>query len=145
MTSARLSQPFLLQASFDHYPPQPYPLRPCTPAASQSVLAPRRAATALLAAICLVLSACSSSESASPPKEADLKEIPTTETALSNDASEAELMFRGKKYFETRVYGEAKKAFQSITSNYPLGPYADFAAVKYADTVFELQDYGAAA
>jgi outer membrane assembly lipoprotein YfiO len=92
-----------------------------------------------------LLSACSGSDSPTPPKEPELKEIPTTETPLSEDASEPELMFRGKRYFETRVFGEAKKAFQTITSNYPLGPYAEFASVKYADTVFELQDYGAAA
>lgn len=93
----------------------------------------------------MFLVSCSGSDSPTPPKEPDLKEIPTTEAALSGDASEIELMFRGKRYFESRVFGEAKKAFQSITSNFPLGPYAEFAAVKHADTIFELQDYGAAA
>ena len=92
-----------------------------------------------------LLSGCSGSDGPTPPKEPELKEIPTTDTPLSDDASEAELMFRGKRYFETRVFGEAKKAFQTITSNYPLGPYAEFASVKYADTIFELQDYGVAA
>jgi outer membrane protein assembly factor BamD len=93
----------------------------------------------------LLLAGCSSSDAPTPEKEAALKEIPTTDAALSGDATEPELMFRGKRYFESQIYGEAKKAFQSITSNYPLGPYAEFAAVKYADSVFELADYPAAA
>lgn len=97
------------------------------------------------ALILVLLGGCSSSDVPSPEKEAALKEIPTTEAALSGDATEPELIFRGKRYFESQIYGEAKKAFQSITSNYPLGPYAEFAAVKYADSVFELADYSAAA
>jgi len=88
----------------------------------------------------LVISGCSSSKTTEPP----INEIPTTDV-VTTDAPEAELYARGKRYFERGIYGDAKEAFQAIMTNFPLGPYAEFAEVKFADSVYESGDFITAA
>ncbi len=74
----------------------------------------------------------------------ELAEIPTTSVPIP-DTPEDELFAQAKQQYQAQVYLSAKESFESLRDGYPLGPYAEFAAIKAADCDFELSNYEQAA
>jgi outer membrane assembly lipoprotein YfiO len=98
---------------------------------------------------CLILSlsvfqsGCSSSSDPEPEPEA--KELKTGKDPLSTEIPEAELVKLSKKLYQVGMYTVARDSLASLKDRYPLGAYANFAEVKYADSFFFNRDYNEAA
>ena len=99
----------------------------------------------LTSILLLVLSACSSNDAQLDKEIPDGKDSKRTETSFSVDTPEAELFVKGKDYFRSGLYSVAEESFEALRNGYPLGPYAEFAAIKIADAHFEEAEYGEAA
>jgi len=101
------------------------------------------AASLFLCALCLLPSGCSSSSDPEPEPEA--KELKTSKDSQETDAPEAELVQTSKKLYQIGMYTVARDSFASLKDRYPLGAYANFAEVKYADSFFFNREYNEAA
>ncbi len=104
----------------------------------------RTAQFKLSAIICVaLLVGCSSSDKVSPELE------PPQELTLGSKAAvetpEAELLREAQRYFDSGVYSVAKDVFERLRDGYPLGAYAEFAAIKVADCEFESSNFPIAA
>lgn len=100
------------------------------------------AGTLLLSFSWLILSGCSST----PPPEPEAKELPSTKgSSLVDSSSEEGLFNNAKRLYVSGLYSVAKDAFQSLATNYALGPYGEFAEIKSADAEFLGGDMSAAA
>lgn len=89
----------------------------------------------------ILLSGCS--EKAKP--EPKLAEIPTTTEKLALDTPEAELYREGKRLYELGLFSVARDQFEAIKNGYPTGAFTEFAEIKSADCLFQMQDYPGAA
>jgi outer membrane assembly lipoprotein YfiO len=96
-----------------------------------------------LSAICLLPSGCSSSSDPEPEPEA--KELKTSKDQTSTDTPEAELVQLSKKMYQVGMYSVARDSLASLKDRYPLGAYAKFAEIKYADSYFFNREYNEAA
>jgi outer membrane protein assembly factor BamD len=99
-----------------------------------------RCLSALLISLCLLaLAGCSSTGSENEPKEvvkASLTVSTTDQLRLLKEAQEA---------FEKELFTLARDAFEKLKNSYPLGPYAEFADIKIADSYFAQGQYSSAA
>ena len=93
----------------------------------------------------LALSACSSNEAQLDKEIPDGKDSKQAESSFTVDMPEAELFVKGKDFYRSGLYSVAEESFEALRSGYPLGPYAEFAAIKIADAHFEEAEYGEAA
>ena len=112
------------------------------PPTGARITAMRRKLTCLLL---LALSACSSNEAQLDKEIPDGKDSKRTDTSFSVDTPEAELFVKGKDFYRSGLYSVAEESFEALRNGYPLGPYAEFAAIKIADAHFEEAEYGEAA
>jgi len=85
-----------------------------------------------------------SSTSSKPVEEELVKEVPINGTP-SIQGTEKELFASAKKVYAKNYLLVAQDSFRSIVENYPLGPYAEFASIKLADTSFIQLDFDEAA
>ena len=90
-----------------------------------------------------MLSACSGSSSPEPDDN-DAKEI-KAKSKSSLDLPELELFSNAKRQYQSGLYSVARDSFTAIKENYPTGPFAEFAELKIADTLYQNSDYPAAA
>jgi outer membrane assembly lipoprotein YfiO len=97
----------------------------------------------LLLSLAVFQSGCSSSSDPEPEPEA--KELKTGKDPLSTEIPEAELVKLSKKLYQVGMYTVARDSLASLKDRYPLGAYANFAEVKYADSFFFNRDYNEAA
>lgn len=61
------------------------------------------------------------------------------------EGSESSLFRAGKRLYSAGLYSVALDSFQSLATNYPLSPYAEFAEIKIADSQFEDRKFEVAA
>ena len=87
----------------------------------------------------LLLAACSSSTENQEPKEL------VNAKQANVDAPQAELMDAGKRFYLKGLYSVSRESFESLKNSYPLGPYAEYAEIKTADSHFEMREYETAA
>jgi outer membrane assembly lipoprotein YfiO len=73
-----------------------------------------------------------------------VKEIPINGKPTI-EGSEKDLFTSAKKVYAKNYLLVAQDSFRSILENYPLGPYAEFASIKLADTKFIQLDFDEAA
>lgn len=92
----------------------------------------------------LLVANCSSSSTPKPDEESAVKEIPINGKPTL-EGSEKELFTSAKKVYAKNYLLVAQDSFRSIMENYPLGPYAEFASIKLADTKFIQLDFDEAA
>ena len=92
----------------------------------------------------LLMASCSSSTAPKPDEEAAVKEIPINGKPTL-EGTEKELFTSAKKVYAKNYLLVAQDSFRSILENYPLGPYAEFASIKLADTKFIQLDFDEAA
>ncbi len=96
--------------------------------------------------LALFLTGCFSSDPESPeetpPKELVQK---SKEGGFDASTSEEDLFLRGKALYGAGSLAVAKDAFELLLSNYPVGPYAEFAELKLADIEFDRSEFAAAA
>lgn len=97
----------------------------------------------LILSLAVFQSGCSSSSDPEPEPEA--KELKTGKDPLSTEIPEAELVKLSKKLYQVGMYTVARDSLASLKDRYPLGAYANFAEVKYADSFFFNRDYNEAA
>lgn len=88
----------------------------------------------------LILTSCSSSETAEPAQPTELRET----DAPTVDTPEAQLFHEAKRLYRAGLYSVAVDSFESLRVNYPLSTYVEFAEIKIADARFESRDFGAA-
>ena len=110
---------------------------------------PTRQLSLLIPLTCLsfgsvILGGCSGSSDDVRPPEAAPEEL-TDRSKPAVDTPEAELLSDGKRYFEAGLYSVAKDIFEKLRDGYPLGAYAEFAAIKVADCEFEASNFASAA
>jgi outer membrane protein assembly factor BamD len=90
----------------------------------------------------LFLSGCSSTDSPDPePAAEELKD--NSKPAI--DTPEAQLLADSMRYFQAGLYTVAIDSFEKLRDGYPLGPYAELADIKVADSHFESSNFTAAA
>ncbi len=94
----------------------------------------------LCAGLFLILSqqACSSKD------KDELKEV-TFDEALTTDKPESVLFLESLELYQNGLYSVAKESFSTFRAAYPLSPYAEFADLKIADSLFYSREYDAAA
>lgn len=96
----------------------------------------------------LVLGACVTGCSSSTPKPDEPKELPTKGAKnkyLEGNADEEQLFNNSKRLYSTGLSTIAKDSFESLTTQFPNGAYAEFAQIKLADTLYNSRDFAAAA
>jgi outer membrane protein assembly factor BamD len=98
---------------------------------------------ALFAISISLLSGCSSGAKEINP-DPELKEIVTKKDG-QEDTPEHIILGSAKKSYQNNLFSVAKEQFTSLQSNFPTGPYADFAEIKIADCSFYTGDYDVAA
>jgi outer membrane protein assembly factor BamD len=98
---------------------------------------------ALFAIYISLLSGCSSGAKEINP-DPELKEIVTKKDG-QEDTPEHIILGSAKKSYQNHLFSVAKEQFTSLQSNFPTGPYADFAEIKIADCSFYSGDYDLAA
>jgi TolA-binding protein len=98
----------------------------------------------LIGGVSLLMASCSSSSAPKPEEEGAVKEIPINGKPTL-EGSEQELFTSAKKVYAKNYLLVAQDSFRSILENYPLGPYAEFASIKLADTKFIQLDFDEAA
>lgn len=97
--------------------------------------------TSFLLAVCLVLCQCWGSSKTEEPKATEL--VPPEANRI--DAPQDSLFQEGKRLYSSGLHKVAKDSFVSLKNSYPIGPYAEFAEIKAADSEFELREYASAA
>lgn len=98
----------------------------------------------LLLLLCLV-AACSSNEAQLDKEIPDGKDSKKSDSTFTVDTPENELFVKGKDFYKSGLYSVAEESFEALRNGYPLGPYAEFAAIKIADAHFEEGEYTEAA
>jgi outer membrane protein assembly factor BamD len=63
-------------------------------------------------------------------------ELRSDSAALSTEAPEGELAQLSKRLYQASMYTVARDSLNSLKERYPLGPYATFSELKYADTFY---------
>lgn len=81
--------------------------------------------------------ACSSST----PPEPEAKELLRKNVAISEDATEAELLRNAKRYFAAEMFTISREQFERLKESFPSGSYLEFAEIKIADCDFQMRDY----
>ena len=94
---------------------------------------------ATLVAGALLVAGCSSTSEDQAPKEL-LKEKGETIDGSQNDLFDA-----GKRFYIKGLYSISRESFESLKNSYPMGPYAEFAEIKTADSYFTMREYETAA
>lgn len=88
----------------------------------------------------LAFNGCSSTKTGEPKELEENK----SESAISLDTPETELLENAKKYYYSGLYSLAKENFDTLRRGYPLSAYKEFATLKSADCLFETGEYAEA-
>ncbi len=96
-----------------------------------------------LGCVLLFFSSCSSKEEIQEPTE--VTEGAKTKDSKSVDTPEDELLSKAQKLYESGMYSLARESFSALKLAYPLGPHAELAEIKIADSYFDSSDYAQAA
>jgi outer membrane protein assembly factor BamD len=88
----------------------------------------------LLMVICWV--GCSSKNN---PDE--VRELSLSSGGPSIDTPQLELLETARRYYAQGLFSVSRESFESLRDGYPLGPYAELAEIKIADTHFEASEY----
>ncbi|MDZ4785107.1 MAG: outer membrane protein assembly factor BamD [bacterium] len=93
----------------------------------------------LLIIFSLLLASCSSSEKALELQPIELGK------STSVDTPETDLIRDAQKFYQNRLFTNARESFEKIRDGYPFGPYAEYSEIKIADCHFYTFDYLTAA
>ena len=97
------------------------------------------AVLSLYSCLLLLLAGCSASTPDNEPKE-------VTKASLTvSAADQLQLLKDAEEAYEKELYTIARENFQKLHNSYALGPYAEFAQIKIADSYFIQGQYSSAA
>lgn len=82
---------------------------------------------------------CSSSKKEAAPEPVELGDT------TSVDTPEGELFREAQKFYNARLFSNAREAFEKIRDGYPFGPFAEYAEIKIADCYFYAHEYSTSA
>ena len=102
---------------------------------------PRVIFTSYLVAGAVLGCGAAADKAAEPPAV----ELRPDSAALSTDAPESELSQLSKRLYQASMYTVARDSLNSLRERYPLGPYATFSELKYADTFYYNGEFADAA
>jgi outer membrane protein assembly factor BamD len=87
-----------------------------------------------------ILMSCSSTPAPEPGEAVEIK----AKGQSTLDLPEQELLTNAKRQFTNNLYSISKESFKAIKTNFPTGPYAEYAEIKMADCAFYSGDYSEA-
>ncbi len=89
----------------------------------------------IITTLSILSSGCSSSD-----KQPEVTPVELG-TATSIDTPEAELLRDAQRFYNSKLFTNARETFEKIKDGYPFGPYVEYSEIKIADCYFYGYDY----